>query len=157
MTYLASTGRMAFYTKEGQPAYGPVMVSLTTEGDVSMQSGLAVDRFPVADANGNVNYSRTFQLPEGVTAQDIDKGVIVQHGISKLFGDPNQYDGDKVISLDPSLPLEATIPATCGKIMAAAMMPETGTGDLPLALLAAPLLLLAAGLVTRRYAVLARR
>jgi hypothetical protein len=145
-------------TAEGAPFYGGVQVSLTTQGDVSADSALAVDRFPVADANGNLNYSRTFPLPQGVNPQDIDMGVIVQHGISKLFGDPNQYDGDPRSSLDPSLPLEATIPATCGKLMAAAaMMPNTGAGDLPLAIIAAPFVLLAAGLVTRRYAVLARR
>lgn len=144
-------------TAEGQPAYGPIMVSLTTEGDVTDQSALAVDRMPVADANGNINYSRTFQLPAGVTAQDIDKGVIVQHGISELFGDPNQYDGDKMSEIMPQLPFEATVPAVCGKIVAMAGMPDTGVGDLPLAIIAAPLFLLAAGLVTRRYAVLGRQ
>ncbi len=36
-------------------------------------------------------------------------------------------------------------------------MPNTGAGDFPLALIAVPFVLLAAGLVTRRYAMLARR
>ncbi len=144
-------------TVEGQPAYGPVQVSLTTQGDVSAESALAVDRFPVADANGMLNYSRTFELPEGVTAQDVEMGVIVQHGISKLFGDPNMYDGDPRSSLDPSLPLEATIPTTCGKIMTAGM-PGTGIEDLPFAaIIAVPLALLAAGMVTRRYALIGQR
>ena len=111
---------------EGQPSYGPIMVSLTTEGDVSANSGLAVERMPKANANGTVNYSRTFQLPEGVTAADIAKGVIVQHGI-----DPNrtgQYDGDKKSELNPQLPFEATAPADCGKLVSMAGMPATGAG-----------------------------
>ena len=33
-------------TVEGQPAYGPVLVSFTTKGDTSASSGLAVSRFP---------------------------------------------------------------------------------------------------------------
>jgi hypothetical protein len=146
-------------TPEGQPSYGPIKVSLTTEGDVTMQSGLAVDRMPMADADGNLTYTRTFQLPDGVSAADIAKGVIVQHGISELFDDPNQYDGAKKSDIPgtETLPLEATIPATCGKLMMAnAMMPDTGAGDLPLALLAMPLVLLAAGLVARRSAVRGR-
>lgn len=115
-------------TAEGEPAYGPIMVSLTTEGDVSAKSGLAVERMPTADANGAVSYSRTFQLPEGVTAEDVAKGVIVQHGI-----DPNgtgKYDGDKKSELDPQLPFEATAPADCGKLVAMAGMPASGAGGL---------------------------
>jgi len=146
-------------TPEGQPSYGPIRVSLTTEGDVTMQSGTAVDRMPRADANGNLTYTRTFELPEGVSAADITKGVIVQHGIAELFDDPTKYDGAKKSDIPgtETLPLEATIPATCGKLMMAnAMLPTTGAADAPLALLALPLVLLAAGLVARRSAVRGR-
>lgn len=103
---------------EGQPSYGPVEVSLTTSGDVSAASGLAVDRFPVANAAGVVNYQRTFTLPSGVSADDVKNAVVVQHGISELFENPNMYDGDPRSSLDMSLPLEATIPAACGALVA---------------------------------------
>ena len=106
-------------TVEGQPFYGPVQVSLTTTGDVSANSALAVDRFPVAAADGSLSYSRTFQLPAGVTLADLRNGVIVQHGISELFGDPTQYDGEPRSSLTPDLPLEATIPSNCGKLVLA--------------------------------------
>ncbi|MDP9395840.1 MAG: hypothetical protein M3Q27_16935, partial [Actinomycetota bacterium] len=46
-------------TVEGQPAYGPIQVSLTTSGDVTPASGLAVDRMPV----GSESYDRTFSVP----------------------------------------------------------------------------------------------
>lgn len=103
-------------TVEGQPFYGEIAVSLTTEGDVGADSALAVERFPVADETGTLSYERTFDLPEGVTAEDLMNGVIVQHGISALGGDPVQYDGDVVSPLDPNLPLEATIPTLCGAL-----------------------------------------
>jgi len=103
---------------EGLPSYGPVQVSLTTSGDVSASSGLAVTRFPVADAHGMVNYQRTFTLPNGVDAEDIKDAVIVQHGISELFEDPTMYDGEKRSSLDPALSFEATVPAVCGALTA---------------------------------------
>lgn len=102
-------------TAEGAPAYGGVQVSLTTDGDVSAESALAVPRFPVAEDN-SYEYERTFELPSGVTESDIENGVIVVHGISELFGDENAYDGDEKSSLDPSLPLEATIPSACGAL-----------------------------------------
>ncbi|MDL2363230.1 MAG: hypothetical protein QFB86_02520 [Patescibacteria group bacterium] len=106
-------------TTEGTPSYGPIEISLTTSGDTSKDSGLAVDRFPVADANGNVNYERTFPLPTGVTEDMIAQGVVVTHGVSELSGDKAKYDGDKKsdIPKSESLPLEATIPAACGKLV----------------------------------------
>jgi hypothetical protein len=115
-------------TTEGAPAYGPVQVSLTTEGDVSADSGLAVDRFPVAESDGSVSYERTFEIPEGFSAEDLKDAVIVQHGISELFEDPAQYDGEFKSDLNPDLPQEATVPATCGALEVMADMPNTGAG-----------------------------
>lgn len=114
-------------TTEGAPSYGPIEISLTTSGDASKDSGLAVERFPVADAQGVVSYERTFPLPEGVTEEMIGNGVIVTHGISELFGDKAKYDGEKKSDIPGSetLPLEATIPAACGKLTAA---PVGGAG-----------------------------
>lgn len=103
-------------TAEGQPAYGPVMVSLTTEGAVDKASALAVERFPVASADGAVAYERTFELPSGVTVEDLSQAVVVQHGFASLGGDTATFDGDAKSSLDPSLPLEATIPVACGPL-----------------------------------------
>ncbi len=105
-------------TVEGQPSYGPIKVSLTTTGDVSDQSGLAVDRFPTADASGKVDYTRTFTMPAGVTAQDIMQSVVVQHGVD--VDKSGKYDGTAKSNLDPTLPLEATLPADCGKAAASA-------------------------------------
>jgi hypothetical protein len=112
-------------TKEGEPDYGPVEVSLTTTGDVSKDSAIAVDRFPTANADGTVTYERVITLPEGVSEDDVANGVIVQHGISELFDDKAKYDGEKKSSLKEDLPLEATVPATCGKLVA---MPTGGAG-----------------------------
>lgn len=105
-------------TVEGQPAYGAVKVSLTTSGDTSANSAVAVSRFPKADANGSITYSRTFTLPSGVTASDVANGVIVQHGVASIGGDKTKYDGSAKSQLDKTLPLEATAPTDCGKLVA---------------------------------------
>lgn len=114
-------------TAEGQPAYGMVLTSLTTEGDVGPDSGLAVERFPVADADGSLTYSRTFTVNPELDLADLADYAVVQHGMD--LDDSGAYDGDAESSLDPSLPLEATIPANCGAIDA---MPaggvDTGAG-----------------------------
>ena len=118
-------------TLEGVPAYGPVVVSLTTTGDTTPASLLAVDRFPVA-AGGMYNYSRDnieFTDVAGTgyaggvgTAKEIadsiraGEGVVVIHGID--------YNDDRVYSLsdegaselNPALPAEATDPAACGRL-----------------------------------------
>lgn len=103
-------------TAEGQPSYGEVKVSLTTTGDVGPGSALAVDRFPVAGADGTIDYRRTFALPAGMTTDQVRDAVVVQHGVAELFGDRATYDGEPRSSLDSSLPLEATIPSTCGEL-----------------------------------------
>lgn len=101
-------------TAEGLPAYGDINISLTTKGDTTKASGLAVDRMPIADKNGNLSYSRTITVSQAV-ADNITYLHVVQHGI-----DPNGngvYDFGKGKSeLDPKLPQEATAPATCGTI-----------------------------------------
>lgn len=139
-------GSGAITVAEGAPFYGEIQVSLTTQGDVSGDSALAVERMPVADENGNLSYSRTFALPEGVSATDVASGVIVQHGID--FNGNGEYDASAgQSSADPSLPFEATAPATCGELVqttGATELPETG-GPSPL-LVAGALLLAGAGI-----------
>lgn len=107
-------------TPEGQPAYGGIKVSLTTSGDVGAESALAVDRFPVADDSGTIDYQRSFELPSGVTADDIANGVIVQHGFaeSDLGDDPAAYDGPDSPLME-GVPQEATLPSSCGVLAAA--------------------------------------
>ena len=113
---LALSGRDNLITTvEGVPAYGPIQVSLTTTGDTSPKSGLAVDRFPVANAKGTVEYERTLMVSADV-AKNLGKKAIVQHGVD--LNDNGRYDFKAAgkSELDPSLPQEATIPATCGVI-----------------------------------------
>ena len=102
-------------TTEGEPSYGPILTSFTTEGDTSPDSGLAVDRFPVANEDGTLTYDRTFGVPTNV-ADRLGEFAIVQHGVD-LNGN-GVYDEEAAgpSDLDPSLPQEATIPANCGTI-----------------------------------------
>ncbi|MFC9602292.1 hypothetical protein ACFTTN_02335 [Streptomyces niveus] len=119
-------------TAEGLPMYGDINISLTTKGDTSKDSGLAVDRMPVADKDGKLNYSRTIDVSQDVV-DHIKDLHIVQHGIDR--NDDGEYDfGAGKSELDPKLPQEATAPANCGMVKGAAVgsMPvggvETGTG-----------------------------
>ena len=117
---------------EGAPYYGAIGSSLTTEGDTSPDSGLAVDRFPTAD-DGTISYERTFSVTEDVQqAFAAGTAVLVLHGVDK--DGSGTYDGDVVSDLDPSLPMEATAPAACGAFSEAQMGTapnggaETGAG-----------------------------
>jgi hypothetical protein len=114
-TLAASGEDRLITTAEGLPSYGPIQVSLTTKGDTSPKSALAVDRFPVANAKGFLHYERTFSVPANV-AKNLGKKAIVQHGVD--LNDNGRYDFKAAgkSELDPSLPQEATIPANCGVI-----------------------------------------
>ncbi len=107
-------------TVEGVPAYGLVKVSLTTSGDSSPDSALAIDRFPTGST---YTYTQTIELPADI-AGDLGNMNIIVHGLD--IDGSGTYDGDAVSSLDPELPLEATIPVACGKIVLAAVAPTGG-------------------------------
>ena len=114
---------------EGQPSYGPIQLPLTTEGDFGADSALAVDRFPVADAQGNVTFNRTFEISQEMAGQlEGQTLAIVQHGVD-LDGS-GAYDGDPS-PLDESVPMEATAPANCGTftVAAASMGGGAAAGD----------------------------
>lgn len=114
-------------TVEGLPAYGPVVVSLTTVGDTTPASLLAVSRYPES-SDGSYSYSRSnieFTAVSGTgypggtgTAKQIadsvreGEGIVVIHGVD--YNGNGVYDGDEMSELDPSLPREATDPAACG-------------------------------------------
>lgn len=116
-------------TLEGVPAYGPVVVSLTTTGDTTPGSLLAVDRFPVAE-NGSYDYSRdkikftdvsgTGYQGGGGTAKQIaesvreGEGVVVIHGIDYDDSGTYSFSVEGVSELNPDLPAEATDPTACG-------------------------------------------
>ncbi|KOX12054.1 hypothetical protein [Nocardiopsis sp. NRRL B-16309] len=108
-------GKRALSTLDGLDAYGAVETSLTTEGDTSASSGLAVDRFPTAPG-GTISYDRTFDLSQAAAdAIRADNAVIVVHGID-YDGDGTYGDVLGASELDPNLPMEATNPAACGPL-----------------------------------------
>ncbi|NHA68710.1 hypothetical protein [Phycicoccus flavus] len=113
----------ALQTTDAAKYYGAIGASLTTSGDSSAKSGLAVDRFPTGDDS----YSRTITLDEK-TAESVRSGkaVIVMHGVD-LNGN-GKYDGKVKSDLDPSLPEEATDPAACGVLQASQMNSMPGGG-----------------------------
>jgi hypothetical protein len=102
-------------TAEGLPSYGPILKSLTTRGDTSPDSALAVDRFPVANKYGSLYYKRTFNVAPKV-ANKLGKFAIVQHGVDLNHNGRYDFRSAGRSELDPSLPQEATLPANCGVI-----------------------------------------
>ena len=115
---------------EGAGDYGPVTVSLTTEGDTSPDSALAVERFP---ASSELGYERTFEVSDEV-AENLSSLHVVVHGLDLNddgeIGAVEDDEGNEIpSSLDPELPIEATAPAACGQITAmAAGGVDTGAG-----------------------------
>ncbi|MCZ7437810.1 hypothetical protein O7598_15485 [Micromonospora sp. WMMC241] len=127
-------------TEEGLKMYGDIFISLTTNGDTTRASGLAVDRMPKADAQGKLTYDRVIpaaDLPAGTVAHLKDLHL-VQHGIDANRN--GKYDMDalgestfaKSVGVN-GIPEEATDPATCGMVSGAAAgsVPAGGvaTGD----------------------------
>ena len=109
--------------EEASGEYGTVFLALTTSGGAAPQDGLAVDRMPVADSKGGLNYERTFSadmVPDGLL-EHLSSLHVVQHGID--FNDNGKYDKDalgvstfaeKMGKLD--VPEEVTNPALCGVV-----------------------------------------
>ncbi|MCM2422873.1 hypothetical protein [Streptomyces sp. RKAG293] len=118
-------GHKAISTTDGLPAYGKIGTSLTTKGDTSPNSALAIDRFP---STGSFHYTRTITVtPDVAAAVRADNAVIVVHGID--YNHNGKYDNVLGASeLDAKLPQEATAPAICGALNS---MPTggAGTGD----------------------------
>lgn len=113
----------AITTSDGAPSYGPVVVSLTTEGGMThADHALDVANFP---ATGTYTYERTFDVPEDVAQQIADgQGVVVVHGVD--HDGSGAYDGEQMSDLDPSLPGEATDPALCGELAVSQMPAPSG-------------------------------
>lgn len=111
-------GHLSIDVMDGAPKYGMVMISLTTSGDTSDQSALAVDRMPTGSS---FTYDRTFTI-SAADAQAIRNGQasIVVHGID-YNGNGKWDDVLGPSELDPSLPAEATDPALCGTLVASQM------------------------------------
>jgi hypothetical protein len=127
-TNFRTDGTKRLSTADGLPAYGPIVVSLTTTGDTTPASGLALDRFPTS-TGGNLFYSRdkieftdvagTGYEGTGTAKQIADsiregEGVLVIHGND--YNDNGMYDFESAgkSELDPAFPAEGTDPTACG-------------------------------------------
>jgi hypothetical protein len=149
--------------EEATGEYGTVFLALTTSGGATPQDGLAVDRMPVADSKGVLNYERTFgaeTVPDGLL-EHLSSVHVVQHGIDANNNDKYDVEALGVSTFAdslgvPNIPEEATDPASCGVVQGAGMTGrprggvETGGAPVadvnaPLAAAGAALLLLSAG------------
>ncbi|GLI26516.1 hypothetical protein ARHIZOSPH14_07580 [Agromyces rhizosphaerae] len=104
---------------DGIPFYGGILTSLTSTGDTSPASALALDRFATADANGYLYYQRTFTDVPGYT--DAGTVQVVVHGIDFDSNGAYAFNADDPFasmasSLSGAIPLEATVPVLCGGI-----------------------------------------
>lgn len=116
----AGEGDIVVTTLDGAPDYGGVVASLTTSGDTSPDSALALDRFPVADEDGHLEYARAIEVPEDVY-DEAGRLQVVVHGAD--FDGNGAYafnEGDpfasQASSLNGAVPLEATVPVLCGGV-----------------------------------------
>ena len=96
--------------QEAAGDYGPILVSFTETGDTSPESGLALERFPVADADGTLTYERTMKISQDV-AKSLSSLHVVVHGTDL----PTDADMSSLSSL-----FEATLPVACGYVDPAA-------------------------------------
>ncbi len=108
-TFIPGTPDGLISLGEGLPDYGPIDVSLTTTGDTSAASGLSLERFLVADANGRIDDHRSVVVPKDV-AKNLADLHIVLHGTDL----PGDADESSLSSL-----FEATLPVACGGIQQA--------------------------------------
>jgi len=150
--------------EEATGEYGTVFLALTTEGGATPQDGLDVKRMPAADAQGRLDYERTFSaksVPNGLI-EHLSSLHVVQHGIDKNNNDKYDVDALGVSTFAeslgvPNIPEEATDPASCGVVEGAGMSGrprggvETGGApgselNAPLAAAGAAVLLLSAGI-----------
>lgn len=104
-------------TTEGAPSYGPILTTLHKSGDTSPAAGTDIKTAP---GGASYSYSRTITLSAAsVAAIKGGTAVIVVHGL-----DPStlskKAQGEKS-ELVPSLPLAATSPTLCGKLVASQM------------------------------------
>lgn len=99
---------------EGAPDYGGVLVSLTTEGDTSADSALAVERYP---SGTSISYEREIDIPSAMKDELGKVHVVVHATDTDDSGDETNANG-AVSSLNGDLPFDATVPALCGTMTA---------------------------------------
>jgi hypothetical protein len=156
--------------EEATGEYGTIFFPLTTKGGATATPKDALDakRMPVADANGTIDYERTFpadMVPDGLL-EHLSTMHVVQHGMDA--NDNGKYDPEALGESEfaknlgkAGVPEEVTNPVICGVVQGAGAAKaarggvDTGgapTPDLtaPLAATGAALLLLSAGLLIGR-------
>lgn len=113
-------------TPEAQPDYGAIQTTLSTSGDTSPAAGTNTS---IAPSGSSFHYSRTIQLDSStMQAINANNAVIVVHGLDPATAAKAATTTKS--SLVPSLPLAATAPALCGKLVAAsAATPSNGTSS----------------------------
>jgi hypothetical protein len=128
--------------EEATGEYGTIFLALTTRGGATPQDGLDVDRMPVADSEGRLDYERTLpaqMVPDGLL-ENLSSLHVVQHGIDVNNNDKYDLDALGVSTFAENLgvgdvPEEATNPASCGVVegAGAAGRPRGGveTGGAP--------------------------
>ncbi|WP_295700195.1 CHRD domain-containing protein [Lapillicoccus sp.] len=111
-------------TTEGAPSYGGILTTLSTSGDTTPAAGTNLKTAP---SGGSYDYSRTITL-DSATVASLKAGtaVVVVHGLdpTTLSAAAQAEKSDLV----PSLPLAATSPTLCGKVLASQVtgMPNGG-------------------------------
>ena len=111
-------------TTEGMPSYGMILTTLSKTGDTSPA---AATNLKVAPSGGSFSYTRTITL-SAAAMKSLKAGiaVVVVHGLdpATLSKKAQAAKSDIV----PSLPLAATSPALCGKLVATQMstLPKGG-------------------------------
>ncbi len=104
-------------TTEGAPFYGGIVTTLSQTGDTTPAAGTDIK---IAPSGGSYSYSRTITLDSAtMTALTSGTAVIVVHGLDPATLS-KQAQGEKS-DLVPSLPLAATSPTLCGKLVASQM------------------------------------
>ena len=107
-------GHLTISTTDGINYYGPPVLALTTSGETTPASILALPRYLTG---GDLHYSRRITVPASV-AEYIrrDNAVVVVHGID--YDHTGIYSGVLERSeLNHSLPATATAPALCGSLV----------------------------------------
>ena len=118
-------------TPEAAGDYGQVLTTLSTSGGTTPASATDTS---IAPSGASFQYSRTITLDQAtLNAVQSNNAVIVVHGLN-----PSNAPAASLTEkspLVPSLPLAATAPALCGKLVASQMTavpsgaPQTGGGS----------------------------
>ncbi|MCB2080696.1 MAG: CHRD domain-containing protein [Novosphingobium sp.] len=99
---------------EGAMTYGPVLLSLMSDGNQGQGNGGEADgAFPTADSDGMVEFTETYILPEQDLGADPSLSLreIVLHGMTLSEGD-GSGDGEA----DGTAGYKATLPVAAGEI-----------------------------------------